>query len=248
LAERLLLSDLAKSLGGREVLRGLDLAVEPGETVALLGASGSGKTTLLNIIAGLDRATRGTIRLGDRVLTGAGVWVPPHRRGLGMVFQDQQLWPHMRAARHLDFVLGARKAPAAERAERIAAALRAVRLVGRDDALPGELSGGERQRLALARALCTRPGLLLLDEPCANLDAPLKMEILALLAELRATWNFTALYVTHDAAEAFRIAGRVAVLFDGRIVQTASPEEISRAPAAPEVARLIGQQRSGFRV
>jgi len=240
LAERLVIEGLRKTYGARAVLDGLSLRVVEGEILALLGASGCGKTTTLNLIAGLDRAEAGRIELNGQCVVDEKIFVPPHARGIGMVFQGQMLWPHMRVAEHLDFVLNAKGVAATERPARIAAQLEAVRLVGRDRALPSQLSGGEAQRLAIARALVARPALLLFDEPCANLDAPLKAELLDLLSRLRDEVKFSALYVTHDAAEAFEWATRVAVLDEGRLVQEGTAHELCTAPASPVVARLVG--------
>jgi len=222
------------------VLEELSFSVSPGESLVLLGASGAGKTTVLNLIAGLDRPDAGVIRWGDRLLCGQGHWVPPHRRGIGMVFQDQLLWPHLTVAQHMDFVLQARGIPRAERPRRTHEALEAAQLTGRDSARPGMLSGGERQRLSLARALATATNLLLLDEPTANLDAPLKSEILTLLLRLRRTMGFAAIHVTHDSTEALLSATRLAVLDAGHAVQTGTAHELLTQPASPAVARVLG--------
>lgn len=240
MAERLAVTDLRKRYGTREVLRGVSFEVAPGEVLALLGPSGCGKTTTLNLVAGLDRPDAGTIALGNATVCGPGDWVPAHRRDLGMVFQGQMLWPHMTVREHLAFVLKARGAADNEHDSRIAEQLKAVRLTGRDESYPSQLSGGEAQRLSIARALVARPGLLLFDEPCANLDAPLRAEFLALLARLRAERRFSALYVTHDAAEAFELATRVAVFDEGVLAQTATPEMLCTQPASPAVARIVG--------
>ena len=245
MAERLRVTGLLKSYGSRAILRALSFVVEEGEVLALLGPSGCGKTTTLSLIAGLERPDGGEIAIAGTAVCGAKTWVPPHRREAGMVFQDQALWPHLGVAEHLAFVLQARGVARAERPARIAAQLEAVQLVGRDAAKPSELSGGERQRLAIARALVGQPQLLLLDEPCANLDAPLKAEFFALLARLRAAQRFAAVYVTHDAAEAFEVADRAAVLDGGRLIQCGTPRELCERPATIAAARIIAGALGG---
>ncbi|MCZ7646718.1 MAG: ABC transporter ATP-binding protein [Planctomycetota bacterium] len=241
MAERLRVAGLERRYGSREILRGVGFEVADGEVLALLGPSGSGKTTILNAVAGLDRPDAGEIALDGTTVCGPRVWLPPERRGIGFVFQGQMLWPHMTVAQHLGFVLRAQGVTSGERSERLAAQLLDVQLAGRDGAYPAQLSGGERQRLAIARALAARPKLLLLDEPCANLDAPLKLELLALLSRLRARQGFAALYVTHDAAEAFELATRIAILDGGRLIQHGTPRDLLERPASAAVARLLGR-------
>jgi len=233
-------SGLRKAHGSRSVLDGISFSVSEGDSLVLLGASGTGKTTLLNLIAGLDRPDAGEIRWRDRLLNGPGHWVPPHRRGIGMVFQDQLLWPHLTVAQHVDFVLRAGGIARGERPRRVDEALQAVQLSGLDAARPGVLSGGERQRLGLARALATSPGLLLLDEPTSNLDAPLKSEILNLLLRLRSEKGFAVVHVTHDPAEALFSGTHLAVLDAGRVAQTGTTYEVLTKPACPTVARMLG--------
>jgi iron(III) transport system ATP-binding protein len=240
LAEGLQVAALRKAHGPHRVLEDISFAVSPGESLVLLGASGAGKTTVLNLIAGLDRPDAGEIRLGGRLLCGQGNWVPPQRRGIGMVFQDQLLWPHLTVAEHVDFVLRARGVPRAERPLRVRETLDAAQLSDRDSARPGTLSGGERQRLGLARALAAAPSLLLLDEPTANLDAPLKSEILTLLLRLRRKNGFAAVHVTHDSAEALLSATQLAILDAGRVAQVGTLRELLAQPAGPAVARALG--------
>ncbi|MBE7462713.1 MAG: ABC transporter ATP-binding protein [Planctomycetes bacterium] len=239
MAERLRVEGLVKRHGRRTVLEGLSFSVAEGEVLALLGASGSGKTTALHAVAGLDRPDAGTIALDGTTVFGPRAWTPPEKRGVGVVFQGQMLWPHLSVTEHLRFVLNAQGVSRGEQALRISAQLEAVQLTGRDRSIPAQLSGGERQRLALARALVGRPRLLLFDEPCANLDATLKSELLALLAKLRLEQRLTAVYVTHDAREALELSDRIAVLDGGKILQSGTPSELLRAPAGPAVARLL---------
>ena len=223
-----------RRFGRVEALRGVDLVVEPGELVALLGASGSGKSTLLRTIAGLEQADAGRVLIDG----GNQASVPPPRRGVAMVFQSFALFPHLSVERNIGFGLRARREP--DTAERIREAARAVRLDGVLDRRPGELSGGERQRVALARALAARPRLLLLDEPLSNLDAQLRASTRTEIRFLQERTGVTALYVTHDQDEALALGHRVAVLRDGRIEQVGTPDEVWERPASTWVARFVG--------
>jgi ABC-type Fe3+/spermidine/putrescine transport system ATPase subunit len=239
LPERLKIESLCKSHGGRKILDNFSLSLAGDDVLAVLGYSGSGKTTLLNIIAGLETADAGSIQLSGDTIESPARRLPSHLRQLGMVFQDQMLWPHMTVVEHLDFVLRARKIEKSQRPGRIAEMLETMRLTGREKALPAQLSGGERQRVGIARALIAKPSLLLLDEPCANLDAPLKSELIALLKTLQRQYQFAALYVTHDIREAAALTSRIAVLDQGRLIQEGALEELTSKPQAPVVTRLI---------
>lgn len=233
-------SSLTKRFGGVVAVDEVSLAVAPGEFLVLLGPSGSGKSTLLRCIAGIDRPTSGTVRLGGAVVDGSGVHVPPERRDLAMVFQDYALWPHMTAAQNVEFALKRRHMERAERARAARVALERVGLASKEGRYPGELSGGEQQRVALARALVAQPGLLLFDEPLSNLDADRREQLRVDIAALVREQGTTAIYITHDQFEAFALADKVGVLDRGRLVQLATPEEIFRSPATPFVARFTG--------
>jgi iron(III) transport system ATP-binding protein len=205
--------------GGAPVLGPLDLDLDAGEHLLLVGRSGSGKTTLLRAIAGLVAPTAGTVELaGARASAPGRVLVRPERRGVGLVFQGGALWPHLSVADTLRFVLRARKVPAAGRAKRVGELLDQVELAGYEGRMPGTLSGGEAQRLALARALASEPALLLLDEPLGPLDAELRSALLSSLAELQRRLGFTAVHVTHDPGEARALATRVLRLERGQPV------------------------------
>jgi ABC-type Fe3+/spermidine/putrescine transport system ATPase subunit len=234
------LEGVCLSYGGRPVLTSLDLRVAAGETLALLGPSGSGKTSILRVVLGFAAPHRGTVRIGDRVVSRDGrVLVPVEERGLAVVFQDLALWPHLTVAGNVSFGLEAGHIPAAERRERIGEVLRSVGLEGYERRFPGELSGGQRQRVAIARALVLRPRAVLLDEPLASVDVDLRQELLALFRELFAAHGATVVYACHDLREADAFASRVAVVEGGRIVQECSLDELTAAPATPFVRSLV---------
>ena len=227
---------LSVGFDGTEVLHGVDLDVAEGTVVALLGPSGCGKTTLLRSIAGLEIPSGGEVRIGDRVVSGEGVQVPPERRRIGMVFQDWALFPHLTVAGNVAFGL-----PRAERkGQKVAAALEMVGLEGFGDRAPGTLSGGQQQRVALARALAPEPSALLLDEPFSNLDTALRAKVRTEVHELLHRVGITTVFVTHDQDEAFVLGDDVAVMSEGVIVQQAPPHRIYGEPVDPWVARFVG--------
>ncbi|WP_082490875.1 ABC transporter ATP-binding protein [Aureimonas sp. Leaf454] len=221
--------DIRLSFGELDVLKGVTLAAAPGEILCLLGPSGSGKTSLLRIAAGIERQTSGRVVLGGREVSGNTVFVPPEKRGVGLMFQDFALFPHMTILDNVRFGL---TALARDQGRREAMnALERVGLGKSAGQYPHALSGGEQQRVALARALTPRPSVLLMDEPFSGLDSRLKdvvrTDTLQILRESRAT----AIVVTHDAEEAMRMGDRIALLRSGRLVQTGSAEELYRRPA-----------------
>ncbi|RKH40381.1 ABC transporter ATP-binding protein [Corallococcus llansteffanensis] len=236
----IVLEGLVKAYGGTPVVRGLSLEVGQGELVSLLGPSGCGKTTTLRMLAGLEHPDAGTIRLGDDVVAGPGVRVPPERRGLGMVFQSYAVWPHRSVEANVAYPLMLRKVPRHEVATRVREALRWVRLEAFAARMPHELSGGQLQRVALARALVAGPRVLLLDEPLSNLDAALREELRAEIAALRARLGTTLVFVTHDQGEALALSDRIAVMNRGVIEQVDTPERLYREPATPFVAGFVG--------
>jgi iron(III) transport system ATP-binding protein len=224
------------TFGDTPVLDGVDLDASAGTIVALLGPSGCGKTTLLRVISGLERPGAGKVTLGGRTLTGPGVFVPPERRGIGMVFQDWALFPHMSVERNVGFGLSREE----RRAGGVERALELVELAGFADRMPGTLSGGQQQRVALARALANRPAVILLDEPFSNLDTTLRVQVRAEATALLRSLQVTAVFVTHDQEEAFVLGDEVAVMLDGRIEQQGPPAEVYGAPASRAVAEFIG--------
>ncbi len=227
---------LQKSYGRQPVLRKADLALPEGAILALLGASGCGKTTLLRLIAGFEPADAGRVVLGGRTMEAPGVRVPPEKRGIGYVPQEGTLFPHLTVAKNVAF--GLRRT--AQRAGRVAEALRLTGLTGLERRLPHELSGGQQQRTALARALAPAPRLILLDEPFNALDMALRRSVCADVVALLRTTGATAVLVTHDPLEAFTNADLVAVMHDGIVAQCAEPSTVYRTPADAAVARLTG--------
>lgn len=226
--------------GDEIVLNGIDLMVEPGECVALLGPSGCGKTTLLRAVAGLDAIDGGEIRVGGELFSSPGSTVPPERRGIGMVFQDGALFPHLSVARNVGFGL---PKPERRSSRRIDEMLRLVGLDGMHDRLPEELSGGEAQRVALARALAPAPRVLLLDEPFSNLDSVLRRRLRDDVRSIVRDSGVTTLFVTHDRDEAFRLGDQVAVMRAGVIAQLGPPAQLYRRPADPWIADFLGDAR-----
>jgi iron(III) transport system ATP-binding protein len=225
--------------GTLPVVNGLSFEVVQGERFALLGPSGCGKTTALRLVAGFERADHGTVRLDDRLVEGEGAHVPPEKRGVGVVFQDWALFPHLTVERNVAF--GLRGWKRAEARHRVAEVLKLVGLNGFEHRLPHALSGGQQQRVALARALAPRPRLLLLDEPFSNLDALFRLELRERVREALDAEGATALLVTHDQEEALSFADRVAVMQGGRIEQVGAPEEVYDVPRTLFVAQFLGQ-------
>lgn len=231
---------LAVSYDEHPVLLGIDLEVADGETVALLGPSGSGKTTFLYAIAGFLDPAGGEIDVRGRRVAGNGRSLPPEERDVAVVFQNYALWPHLTALETVAYPLLRRRVPAAAAEARARELLELMGVSGLAGRRPSALSGGEQQRVGVARALARGAGLVLLDEPTAHLDAPLRTRLLAELDEQRRRSGSAAVYATHDVGEALAVADRVAVLRDGRLVQVASPQAIYERPADEWVAGLTG--------
>jgi iron(III) transport system ATP-binding protein len=232
---------LTKRFAGRLAVDGLSLTVAPGEVVAVLGPSGCGKTTLLRCIAGLETIDEGEIEVAGRPASAADLHVPPERRGVGVVFQSYALWPHMSVAQNVAYPLRMMALDGAERRRRLAEALATVQLADLAERRPHELSGGQQQRVALARCLTQRAGVVLMDEPLANLDMHLREEMLDAFAPFRRAAGASIVYITHDQAEAMSIADRIGVMRAGRLLQVDRPEILYRRPANAAVVRLIGR-------
>jgi iron(III) transport system ATP-binding protein len=218
------------------VVNSVDLEINEGEFFTLLGPSGCGKSTIPRMIAGLEEPDSGRIRFDGRDVT----LDPPNKRGIGMVFQNYALFPHLSVAQNVAFGLEVRKTPSVERSQRTASALKRVQLESLGEARVDQLSGGQQQRVALARALVIQPKLLLLDEPLSNLDAKLRGETRTVLRTVHDASKVTTIYVTHDQEEALGMSDRIAVLNAGNILQVGSPREIYEKPATKFVAGFIG--------
>ena len=228
--------DLHKSYGTREVLKGLDLDVQPGSLTAVLGLSGCGKTTLLRVIAGFERAAAGSVSLAGRTLDDGSTYVPPEKRGIGYVPQEGALFPHLSVEDNVGFGLPRRE----RHGSAVSDMLEMVGIAPLARRLPHELSGGEQQRVALARALARRPLALLLDEPFSSLDASLRSHVREEVHSLLRAQGVTTVLVTHDQEEALSLADTVAVLRDGRIVQQGPPVELYELPADSDLAGFLG--------
>lgn len=233
---RITIANLTKRFGALAAVNAASLAIEEGELFTLLGPSGCGKTTLLRLIAGFYAPDEGEIRFGERVVNA----VPPHERGIGMVFQNYALWPHMTVGQNVAYGLKLRKLPSAEIAQRVAAVLEKVGLTGLDARYPGQLSGGQQQRVALARALVLNPHILLLDEPLSNLDAKIRVQVRAEIRKLQKELGITTIYVTHDQEEALTLSDRIAVFNQGRLSQVGPPKALYERPTTRFVADFIG--------
>ncbi len=231
------IAGLRKSHGAVQVIAGVDLAVASGEFFTLLGPSGCGKTTTLRCIAGFIAPNDGDIRVDGASVLNA----PPEKRGFGVVFQNYALFPHLTVAENVGYGLKTRRVPWEEARRRVGEALAMVQLFGLKDRLPRELSGGQQQRVALARAIVIRPRLLLLDEPLANLDAKLRHELRWLIRDVQRAQGTTAIYVTHDHAEAMALSDRIAVMRNGQIAQVGTPREIYQRPLERYVASFTGE-------
>ncbi|WP_323041895.1 ABC transporter ATP-binding protein [Gemmobacter sp.] len=219
------------------VVKDLNLAIGRGEFLTMLGPSGSGKTTCLMMLAGFETATHGEIRLGGRPIN----QVPPHKRGIGMVFQNYALFPHMSVGENLAFPLEVRGLARAEREAKIARALDMVQMGAFAHRRPAQLSGGQQQRIALARALVFDPELVLMDEPLGALDKQLREHMQFEIKRLHQQLGITVVYVTHDQGEALTMSDRVAVFNDGRIQQLATPDDLYERPVNSFVAQFIGE-------
>lgn len=217
----------------------IQIEVQEGEMLTLLGPSGCGKTTTLRCIAGLERPEGGDIVIDGKSMLADG-FVPPAKRGIGMVFQNYAVWPHMRVYKNIVYGLKLDRVPKPKIKERARQVLEVVGLAGLEDRYPGQLSGGQQQRVALARALVRNPKVLLLDEPLSNLDAKLREKMRFEIKSLVRRMGITAVYVTHDQAEAMVISDRIAVLNSGNVEQIGTPEEIYERPANRFVADFIG--------
>lgn len=244
------ISGLTKVYGDIFALNDVDLEVQSGEFLTLLGPSGSGKTTLLMALAGFTRPDYGSIRFGEDEI----ISMPPHKRGVGMVFQNYALFPHMTVAANVGYPLKLRKIPKAEAEKLVADALETVQLGGYGERRISQLSGGQKQRVALARAIVFSPRILLMDEPLSALDKNLREHMQIELRHLHEKLGMTTVYVTHDQREALTMSDRIAVINHGRLMQLDTPRTIYERPANRFIAEFIGEstflevERDGDRV
>ncbi len=238
----LVLSGFTKRFGSSTVIDRLDLTVASGEMLALLGPSGCGKTTTLLAICGIHQMDGGTLFLGDRDVTA----LPPQQRPVGVVFQNYALYPHMTAGENIAFPLKVQRHDRPMIARKVAEIADLMQIGGLLNRRPAELSGGQQQRVALARAIVRKPDILLLDEPLANLDARLRLEMRSEIRRIQRETGLTAVLVTHDQVEAMSMCDRIALMRDGRIVQTGTPTVLYERPASRFVAGFLGNPPISF--
>lgn len=235
------LQGISKAFGEHVVLKEFHQVFQDGEFITLLGPSGCGKTTMLRMIAGFEKPTTGEIKIGDKVVSSDKVFLPPEKRGIGMVFQSYAVWPHMTVFDNVAYPLQIQKVPKAEIQTQVDRVLEIVHLTQYRDRIPSQLSGGQQQRVALARALVAKPELLLLDEPLSNLDAKLRESMRFEIKEIQSKLGITVVYVTHDQTEAMAMSDRIILINRGVVQQVASPEEIYNHPANQFVADFLGK-------
>ncbi len=236
------LTNVNKYFGDVHVLKDISFEVEEGEFVVFVGPSGCGKSTLLRVIAGLEDASSGEVKIDDKVVN----ITPPAKRGIAMVFQSYALYPHLNVRNNMTLALKQERQPKDEIEARVAKASRMLDLVDYLDRLPSELSGGQRQRVAIGRAIVREPKLFLFDEPLSNLDAALRMNTRIEIANLHRQLETSMIYVTHDQTEAMTLADKIVVLRDGRVEQIGSPMELYNNPANQFVAGFLGSPSMNF--
>jgi multiple sugar transport system ATP-binding protein len=236
------LSQVRKSFGSVEIIKGVDLDIKHGEFIVFVGPSGCGKSTLLRLIAGLEDLSSGDIKIGNRLVND----LPPKDRSIAMVFQSYALFPHMTVRENVAFGLTISKAPQTEIDTKVAEAARMLKLEQLLDRKPSQLSGGQRQRVAIGRAIVRRPDVFLFDEPLSNLDAALRVGTRAEIAKLHRELDATMIYVTHDQVEAMTLADRIVVLEAGHVRQFGAPMELYHHPQNKFVAGFIGSPRMNF--
>lgn len=235
------LEHITKAFGESVVVNDVNEEIKDGEFVTLLGPSGCGKTTLLRMIAGFEKPTAGEIYFGEKLICGGKTFVPPEKRGIGMVFQSYAVWPHMTVFDNTAYPLTIQKVSKEEIKRRVDDVLELTHLKQYADRMPSQLSGGQQQRVALARALVAEPELLLLDEPLSNLDAKLRESMRFEIKNIHQKKGITVIYVTHDQTEAMAMSDRIFVINRGGVQQTGTPEEIYRNPVNPFVADFLGK-------
>lgn len=237
MSQDIVFRDVCKSFGTTVALSHFDIAVQDGELVTLLGPSGCGKSTALRIAAGFEVADSGDVAIGGTSVIG----LPPSKRGIGMVFQNYSLFPHLTVRENLEFGMRVRRIARAQRAVRVDELLELVRLSGLAERYPHQVSGGQQQRVALARALAVQPRVLLLDEPLSALDATVRVEVRDEIRRIQRESGIATVFVTHDQEEALAISDRICVMRDGRVEQVGTPQAVYRFPTSPFVARFVGK-------
>ena len=235
------ISHVTKTFEDNVIIRDFDQVFGDGEFITLLGPSGCGKTTMLRIIAGFEKPTSGELRIDDVLVSGGKTFVPPEKRGIGMVFQSYAVWPHMSVFDNVAYPLTIRRVSKEQIKSEVARVLEMTHLSQYAQRMPSQLSGGQQQRVALARALMSAPKLLLLDEPLSNLDAKLRESMRFEIKELQKRTGITVVYVTHDQTEAMAMSDRIILINGGVVQQCGSPEEIYNAPANQFVADFLGR-------
>ncbi len=238
-ASHVVLKDIRKSFNGHTAVCDFTLEVKRGDFFSLLGPSGSGKTTILRLIAGLERPDKGNITIGDDLVADSESWIQPEKRGVGIVFQDYALFPHMTTFKNIAF--GLRGCSRRDLRQKVTEMLELVGLSGMAERYPHELSGGQQQRVALTRSLAPAPKVMLLDEPFSDLDADLRSELRTETKRILKEKGTTTILVTHDQEEAFSLSDRVGVLNHGRLAQVGPPDEIYHRPASRFVAGFVGR-------
>lgn len=238
----IILNNISKSYGGTPAVKDLTLHIEERQFLTLLGPSGCGKTTTLRILAGLEEPDRGEVIIRDTVLFSRkkGIFVPPEKRKLGLIFQSYALWPHMTVRKNISLALEEMKQPKEKIAQRVRDVLEKVQLSDYIDRYPSELSGGQQQRVAVARMIAAEPDVFLMDEPLSNLDAMLRIDMRSELKRLHHELEATTVYVTHDQMEALTLSDKIAVMDQGILRQLGTPEAIYRKPADLFVAKFVG--------
>ena len=236
------LTNIKKSYGSTDVIKGVDITIENGEFVVFVGPSGCGKSTLLRMIAGLEDITSGTLTIGDKVVND----LPPKDRGVAMVFQSYAIFPHMTVRENVAFGLTIAGASKVEKEAKVAEAARILQMEHLLDRRPSQLSGGQRQRVAIGRAIVRKPKVFLFDEPLSNLDAALRMDMRMEIGKLHQQLGATMVYVTHDQVEAMTLADRIVVLKDGLVQQIGSPMDLYHRPENLFVAGFLGSPSMNF--
>ena len=232
---------ITKAFDDNVVLKEFDETFHDGEFITLLGPSGCGKTTMLRIIAGFEKPTSGELYIDDQLVSGGKTFVPPEKRGIGMVFQSYAVWPHMNVFDNVAYPLAIRRTPKDEIRAQVERVLEIVHLSQYAQRFPNQLSGGQQQRVALARALVGAPKLLLLDEPLSNLDAKLRESMRFEIKEIQKKLGITVVYVTHDQTEAMAMSDRIFLINRGTVQQCGTPDEIYNRPANQFVADFLGK-------